>query len=184
MAKSRVNTHKSNVIGKQMNYALRSELKVITDDSTLDHSSLISALKTTHPHSISPLPSFLEEPLGEYNCVMYALDLAARITEPCRPFGRFYADTEFLTELVQKGLLTPSTASQGNIIVWSDDERIKHVGIVSGQGMAISKWGIGNLYEHGFHEVPESYGCNLTFFEPIDGELALGMLSQFLARTL
>jgi len=72
----------------------------------------------------------------------------------------------------------------GKIIVWSDEEKIKHVGLVSGKDVAKSKWGIGNLYEHGFQEVPESYGSNLTFFEPIDGQLGLEMLSRFLERKL
>ena len=168
-----------------MDYELKNKLHVITHElDATSHVAKIAELKIQHTHSITAIPSELAEPLEDYNCVMFALDLVARLENPCRPLGRFYADTEFLSVLISKEILKESTNEVGKIIVWSDEEKIKHVGLVSGKDVAKSKWGIGNLYEHGFQEVPESYGSNLTFFEPINGELALEMLSRFLAREL
>ena len=168
-----------------MDYELKHKLHVITHElDATSHVVKIAELKTKHTHSITAIPSELDEALEEYNCVMFALDLVARLVHPCRPLGRFYADTEFLSELIAKEILKESANEVGKIIVWSDEEKIKHVGLVSGKDVAKSKWGIGNLYEHGFQEVPESYGSNLTFFEPINGQLALEMLSRFLSRNL
>lgn len=168
-----------------MDQLLREKLQFITLDlHAHEHAEKISALRLEHPHSISVLPSYLDEPLEDYNCVMYALDLVARMQEPCRPFGRFYADTEFLKALVKNGVLKPSSQLLGNIVTWSDDEKINHIGIVTQGNMATSKWGIGNLYEHEFHEVPDSYGCNLDFYEPVEFGIAFDMLSKYLARKL
>lgn len=169
-----------------MDQTLKEILQSITLDSpATQHIEKIAAISNSHPHSIAVLHNQSHEPLEDYNCVMYALDLVARLQEPCRPFGHFYADTNFLNALIQKRILTSSKEVPGNIIVWSDDaQQIKHVGIVSRKDMAISKWGIGNLYEHGFHEVPESYGCHLSFFEPIEAGTVLEALTKFHAGRL
>lgn len=168
-----------------MDHELKHKLHSITQElDVASHVVKIAELKTQHTHSITAIPSELNEPLEEYNCVMFALDLVGRLEDPCRPFGRFYADTEFLSVLIAKGILKEAANEVGKIIVWSDDEKIKHVGLVSNKDVAKSKWGVGNLYEHGYQEVPESYGSNLTFFEPINGGLVLEMLTRNLARKL
>jgi hypothetical protein len=42
--------------------------------------------------------------------------------------------------------------------------RWTHVGRTAGPARAISKWGVGLLYEHDLSEVPEQYGDEVRFF--------------------
>ena len=116
------------------------------------------------PHGIRPLTSPGDEPLGDFNCVMYALDIVGCFTEPCSPLGRFYADTAFLSTLIQNRDLVPAEESEGVLAIWSGNGTVKHVGIVLSRGKVVSKWGIGHLYEHGLLEVPQSYGDEIDFF--------------------
>ena len=133
---------------EDMNHELKQKLNSITQElDVTSHVVKIAELKTQHTHSISAVPSEFDEPLEDYNCVMFALDLVARLENPCSPLGRFYADTEFLSVLIAKEILKVAANEMGKIIVWSDEEKIKHVGLVSGKDVAKSKWGIGNLTE-------------------------------------
>lgn len=126
-------------------------------DPVETHPAKLEAISLIAPHDIRRLPTPFDEPLGDFNCVMHALDLTARLTEPCRPLGHFYADTIFLGSLIQRSILRPSEEPIGALVVWSAAGAIKHVGIVVAQGRASSKWGIGHVWEHGLLEVPSSY---------------------------
>jgi hypothetical protein len=164
---------------------MRTRLSEITNGvlDVAQHQELIRQLRSDYPHSIDVIPSFLDEPLEDYNCVMYALDLVARLDMPCRPFGQFYADTKFLTALISV-CLTPAVEAVGNIVVWSESGVVKHTGLVVAENRATSKWGCGNLYEHGLLEVPHSYGAELTYFEPIAGETSVDLLRRYQQRKL
>ncbi|WP_301100673.1 hypothetical protein [Propionivibrio sp.] len=120
--------------------------------------------------------------MGDFNCVMYALGLTARIETPCRPLGHFFADTVFLRSLIDRSILRPCTEANGALVVWSLAGTIKHVGVAIAQGRVASKWGIGYVYEHGVLEVPKSYGDALTFYSAIESEDALNHLHQYWTR--
>jgi len=163
-------------------------LRVILEDITHDgtpvetHPAKLEALSLVVPHSIRVQPTPHAEPLGDFNCVMHALDLTARLETPNRLSGYFYADTVFLGSLIQRAILRPCAETEGAIVVWSVAGAIKHVGIVVAYGRASSKWGIGYVYEHGLLEVPKGYGDALAFYGPLESEVALNHLTQYWAR--
>lgn len=164
---------------------MRTRLSEITNGvlDVTQHEELIGQLRRDYPHSIDVIPSFLDEPLEDYNCAMYALDLVARLEVSCKPFGQFYADTKFLTALISVRLV-PAIEPVGNIVVWSDQDVVKHTGLVVAENRAASKWGCGNLYEHGMFEVPHSYGSELAYFEPISGDASVDLLRRYQLREL
>jgi hypothetical protein len=157
---------------------LRELLEAMTakDISVEDQTHYLEEISKSVPHGIRLLPSPDDEPLDDYNCVMYALDIVGCFAEPCSPLGRYYADTAFLSALIDSGDLVPAKESDGTIVVWSADGTIKHVGIVVSPGRAASKWGRGHLYEHGLFEVPQSYGDGVKFFKRPSFDQASEML--------
>ena len=143
------------------------------------HPSRLAEISLAVPHSIAVQPAPCGEPLEDFNCVMYALDLVGMINDSSgRPFGKFYADTPFLSYLIGSGRLAPTAESKGALAVWSDNGHVKHVGVITNAGRAASKWGIGNLYEHGVFEIPKSYGNEIAFYEPLDSETAFDLLCR------
>ena len=165
---------------------LRIKLQEITDNNLNvdDHISAIEEIRNVYLHSIYIMPSAFDEPLEQYNCVMHALDLAARGFDPCDFKGRFYANTEFLSDMIEKGHIEECNQKNGNIITWSNNERIMHVGLILDNDIAISKWGIGHLYKHGLHEIPENYGSQINYYKPIDGVQCFELLCNFHTRNL
>ena len=167
-----------------MSERLRVILEEITHDGTPveTHPAKLEALALVVPHSIRVLPTPYDEPLGDFNCVMHALDLTARLETPNRLSGYFYADTVFLGSLIQRAILRPCAEAEGAIVVWSAAGTIKHVGLVVAHGRASSKWGIGYVYEHGLLDVPKSYGEKFAFYGPLESQVALNHLEQYWAR--
>jgi len=146
------------------------------------HPAKLEELAFIVHHRISVLPKPHDEPLGDFNCVMHALDLTARLETPNRLSGYFYADTVFLGSLIQRAILQPCGEAEGAIVVWSAAGTIKHAGLIVSQGRASSKWGIGHVYEHGLLEVPKSYGNELAFYGRLESEVALNLLTQYWTR--
>jgi hypothetical protein len=146
---------------------LRELLEAMTDrDFPVENQiAYLEEIAGSVPHRIRPLPSPDGEPLDDYNCVMYALDIVGCLVEPCSPLGRYYADTAFLSSLIALDELVDTEESEGAIVIWSTDATVKHVGIVVFPGRAASKWGRGHLYEHDLFEVPQSYGDDVAFFK-------------------
>ncbi len=153
------------------NRRLRERLEQMTRSTdVIAHPKALQELKRDHPHGIRVHPSPNDEPLGRYNCVMYALGLVGRMREPLRIWS-FRVDLDFLYRLTDEGYLTASTEPKsGSLVIWSSAHGVKHVGILASPERAISKWGIGLLLEHALHEVPASYGDHLTYYDPPDSK--------------
>ena len=164
------------------------KLRALLDEMTQDNSQVethparLVAITRDVPHSVRVLPALFEKPLGDFNCVMYALGLTTLIEKPCRLLGRFYADTAFLHSLIDCSILQPCAEADGELVVWSLAGTIKHVGVTVAPGRAASKWGIGYVYEHGLLEVPKSYGEALAFYGAIDSNDALNHLCRYWTR--
>jgi hypothetical protein len=62
---------------------------------------------------------------------------------------------EFVLRLIERGILARDDA--GDIVIYFRDRLPMHAGLCIGRRIR-SKWGIGNLWEHGLWEVPSSYG--------------------------
>jgi hypothetical protein len=169
-----------------MKATLRELLHEMTHDgSAVDsHVDRLERLKTMVPHSIEVRLAPYDEPLGEFNCVMYALGLVARLEYAMTPLGRFYANLPFLRRLIESGVLRTSEPEPGVLVVWSSGsliDGIAHVGVLACLGRAISKWGIGHVYEHGLLEVPTQYGEPLAYYAPLTSEDALERLKEYLS---
>lgn len=163
-----------------MQTRLRELLEEMTESLATElHPARLDELSLEVPHGISILPPPFGEPLEDFNCVMFALDLVDTIEDPSgRPFGRFYADTEFLSSLIDTGKIVQTGEVEGALVIWFDNGRVRHVGLARDTGRAASKWGIGHLYEHGHFEIPKSYGNDVRFFEPLDSETAFHLLTR------
>jgi hypothetical protein len=146
--------------------SLRNLLSKLTQGTDLTkHEQLLIEITKAESHSIRVLPS--DEPIEEYNCVMYALNLVGCLEYPMRPFGHYYIDLAFLTTLVQTCLIRTSgdQAEAGDLVVYYHNGEIVHVGAVASHGRVISKWGCGLLCEHRTWEVPSSYGDDVHYFK-------------------
>ena len=121
------------------------KLRVLLDEMTQDNSQIethparLEAISRDVPHSVRVFPALFEKPPQDFNCVMYALGLTTLIEKPCRPLGRFYADTAFLHSLIDCSILQPCAEADGELVVWSLAGTIKHVGVAVAPGRAASK---------------------------------------------
>ena len=103
-----------------------------------------------------------------YNCVMYAFGIErdeeyVGLVLAC-PLD-VHGDTLFVQYLLEKGDLTEiEEPKSGALAIYSDEERIRHIGRVTSKTRVTSKWGIGELYEHDTFDVPKSYGDNVRYF--------------------
>lgn len=167
-----------------MTNTLPALLEEMTQDITQigTHPARLEAMAHEVSHSIRILPAPFSEPLGEFNCVMYALGLTAKIETPCRPLGHFYADTVFVRSMIDHLILRPRAEADGALVVWSLAGTIKHIGVSVAPGRAASKWGIGHVYEHGVLEVPTSYGDALSFYGAIEPGDVLHHLLKYWSR--
>ena len=97
--------------------------------------------------------------------------------------GKIFAAGDFVHWLLDHNQLTEiiqSEAREGDIALYfSEAGRFKHAGRMLGNGRIVSKWGIGNLYEHEVLEVPESYGNTVRFFRGLSYEGAFGHFLRF-----
>ena len=139
------------------------------------HALILEMLRKEESHSIKMTPWDLSI---ECNCVMYALGL---LFEPASsPMGRYYANTTFVQNLIETGLIAENlVAAEGDLIVYYKERRVAHIGIFLYHDRVKSKWGIGHLYEHSTLEVPSTYGDEIRLFSPIDPEVAMGALRKF-----
>ena len=163
---------------------LRQRLSEIADNGLPHtHASLLSDLNQEFPHSIELVTSIT--PINSYTCVMYALDFVddpiyTQITLNLPAYKNIFASTVFLNRLILRGhLQKQGTPNEGLIIVYSDAGKIKHVGRLLSDTRAQSKWGTGHLYRHALLETPKQYGSELSFFTPIDHDLALDQYVEY-----
>jgi hypothetical protein len=166
------------------NAELRRLLNEMTHDLNVkSHRGLLTAISTKISNTVRILPSPADEPLENFNCVMYALGLVGALEHPCSPLGRFYAGTAFISSLISDGKLRPCEPDTGALVTWSSLEDLKHVGVLLAPDRAVSKWGIGYLYEHALLELPTTFGNQLAFYGALDADAALEHLHQFLVAT-
>lgn len=150
------------------------------------HPALLKRLSRVCPNSIRVLPS--PYPVYRYTCLMQALRLIehpgfiaiARLDE-----GRVFADAGFVHWLIDNHCLRPvptSDAGVNDLVFYFDGGRFRHAGILLDSRRAVSKWGRGQLYEHGVFEVPMKYGSELQCFSPLSCDAAFGHFSRYAAR--
>lgn len=148
----------------------------------------IQQLRTEFPHSIQLVDQSPTEAIAHLyvNCVMYAFNLQCddlyraiagnvgihrkTFSRSLVPDKRISADTEFVDYCIDEGLI-PSISDRdlefGDLVVYSDSERCRHVGKLLEQDRICSKWGLTELLEHELFEVPDFYGENVLYFESL-----------------
>jgi hypothetical protein len=143
--------------------ALRNALQRITDErNAVEHPVLIAELARQHPHSVVWKGGHDQHP--PYNCFQFALGLERSeriydlLVEDDRNGRRLDLKfgTEFVERLVLKSMIRETSA--GHLTLYLRDARPRHAGRLVREGVVLSKWGIGHLWEHGLWEVPSSYG--------------------------
>lgn len=163
------------------------ELRQILQDITLNHPSAHPQLmhERTANHSIK-----IVSPLGnglKYNCVMFALgavdnpqyiDLINHLPDD----RDIHADTNFLKYLIEQGQLIPDP--NGNLIIYSNDEKITHIGKIDSADRVQSKWGKGHLYDHAILEVPEDYGNHYSNYQLNDTFDFMSSFEKYLKKAL
>ncbi len=155
---------------------LREELDRITslgDSLISSHPELVAALCGRYNHTIRLAndPHMKDISLAKYNCFAYAFGLVA--SEPVRHIASvidtLYPGSEF-ADYVVKHLCVEAPSEEsgkvGIVLYWKDD-KIVHAGKVRSNRI-VSKWGMGQLWEHDVFEVPMSYGNRVTFYHPIE----------------
>lgn len=149
------------------------------------HPALLRRLSRYCPNSIRVLSS--PWPVYRYNCLMYALHFAERpeyITIAGYGDGRAFAGADFAHWLLDRRYLLPSSsapATEGDLVFYFNADRFRHAGIRRADGRIESKWGVGQLYEHGPFEVPDCYGDALCGYCRPTPAAAFAAFAEFAA---
>ena len=157
-----------------VDHALRQALDEITnlpDTEIPRHPEMIEALREQHGHTIHPAidPDHAELGLPTYTCFMHAFrlarsEIAYRIAS-CLPST--FPGSDFVDYLAHTRLREKPSGATGDVVVYWADGRPSHAGVLR-DGRVVSKWGIGQLWDHLVFEVPAKYGDRTRYFEPVD----------------
>ena len=143
---------------------------MICERDTSRHPALVSALGG---HTIKALET--SDPrapqFAEYNCSAYALNLAdsAKLRLIASHFTFVHADERFVEFLLLHGVLEELAAplpEAETTVIYFDLSKPTHAGKLL-RGRVVSKWGYGQLWEHGLLEVPAFYGDRVRYFRPL-----------------
>jgi hypothetical protein len=162
---------------------LRQRLFEMTTEDESRHSELLAQLTRQHPNAITVLES--PQPIRGYTCLVHVFDFTEQPEyeiivrrSKCR---NVFAGANFAHWLFDIGALEEIPSLQpGHLVFYFDDfDCFKHVGIIQQDGRVASKWGTGQLFEHGLFEVPASYGNNVKFFKKPPSEVVFNHFKQF-----
>jgi hypothetical protein len=162
---------------------LRSRLQQITDslqgDRAGEQIEAIRQLRSSCPHSIVLVQQAIpgEPGSGSYTCHQYSFGLAEpppAVRAVMVHYRDVFADRRYVSYMIEHGLteVTPGEASDGDIVVYANDDAITHSGKVRANDLIVSKWGTAHLWQHRVFEIPLSYGGNAKFFRPVSPAVA------------
>lgn len=157
---------------------IRALLAEVTAQDVSLHTTLLEELRNKHDHTISPIATEGTKLPEEFMCFEYALGLAyseeylvireSEFRTRIRPIG---ANEEFMCYLLDLNWLeevVPVDAHEGDLIVYFNDCKPAHAGVVADQGRVISKWGRGLLVEHELLEAPAIYGNEVRYYRALE----------------
>jgi hypothetical protein len=148
----------------------------------------LESLRRVYGHSIKMIGTCGSNPLA-FNCYAYALgvwDNAAYLRlANANKRETAIVDSSFIREMLECGDMEEIDANSirpGDLLLYFDGSAVKHGGKFvrhSSIGMIVrSKWGPGELFEHGEWEVPATYGDRLRFFKRPDPKVCLRRLKK------
>lgn len=167
-----------------MDPELRIQLNEITQILDVSqHLSKIEMLRKRFGHTIV----LREESVAvdEYTCAVHAFDLTKDPTyDQIRSFGlrRTFAGAEFVEFLLNETLLNEKSCAAraaGDLLIYLDQGKFGHAGKLVAANLVASKWGTGQLWEHGIWEVPIDYGFELKIFQTLAPGEGLALFIEF-----
>lgn len=112
---------------------------------------------------------------GQFTCYMHALDLSVPpplVVSIMERFDSVFPGAEFIALLVEHQRLEAVPEPENDdVVIYFAGHTPKHAGKFN-DGMVVSKWGLGHLWQHPVFEVPESYGQAVQAFRRVDGAMA------------
>ena len=166
---------------------LRKRLQEMTESRNVSrHRELLTAIARACPHTVKILTS--ERPIRSYTCLMHVFGFDghrdnAAIARRCN--GRVFAGANYAHWLIDNSELEeidPMRIRAGDLAMYFNDGVFKHVGLIGGNDRLVSKWGIGNLYDHRTFEVPESYGSEVRYYRRLTVADAFQLFVAFARR--
>jgi len=167
---------------------LRHRISEVTKRSEIgEHKALLAGLARTCPHTVKLVaPKHRMRPVQPlYTCFVFAFDLVDSLeytrlaSRPLAPFAgpafvRHHLASGRLAEIERERAVYRDIA-----VYFASNGEPTHAGIVLSSETIMSKWGIGNLYEHALEHVPDTYGDLLRFFRGNTRDLALVSFLEF-----
>lgn len=144
----------------------------------------LERLAQYNKHNIRPVTD--PWPENNYTCLVYALGLCnSRVYQQIVARNEeVFAGPEFAQYLICQAAIKRSKQAQaGDLVLYcsgsDEDKTVCHAGILDEDGLVVSKWGLGGLWQHGLLEVPASYGKNIHYYEAVDSERMLNWFLKF-----
>jgi hypothetical protein len=150
--------------------------------------SAFDEVQEEHNHTIRIISANWEW-LNTFNCYAFALGI---VDNPrYQAFVQNHrnsalANSGFMSALLARGELIEINEANvriGNLAIYLADGRVTHAGVIVTDRQTVrSKWGPGELYEHGLWEVPESYGGQTQFVGAPDTNRIINLLEWHVAN--
>jgi len=165
---------------------LRQALDKISNDENINkHYPKIKNIRKKYKHKID----LIDRPPcwpNNYNCYEYCLSVHNNqkyigtdgLKSKLCSIGDndIFINSEFIQYLIDKKILIKDT--KGPIVIYFSDKKVKHGGILKNSHV-VSKWGKGNLYEHGIFEIPEQYGNSWKTFKKVEESLVIKCFKDY-----
>jgi hypothetical protein len=140
------------------------------------HRGLIESIGQQQPHSIH-----FHSEAPQDNCVSYALGLMA---EPkyrgiAARYDTLFAGAAYVRFLLDGRLTLMEVPAAGQIVLYFEQEKWTHMGILVEEARVRSKWGLFPVYDHGLAEVPVRYGDHVRFARPVTQSEALAWFLEW-----
>jgi hypothetical protein len=120
--------------------------------------------------------------LGTFNCYADAFDIVDHSKYRSlvdQHHGAFLPTTDFVSNLLDKEELQEldsSAAEMGDIVLYFDENKVRHGASIVSPGRLRSKWRPQELYDHALWEVPGTFGDQVKFFIRPDPERIMELL--------
>jgi hypothetical protein len=160
------------------NTKLRAELQRLTvppDGATIEWLNVqireMHELSKRIPHSVR-LQTRFSEAIHDFNCFMFALDIAPEAVSDMR-LGRIFPGQRFIEFLLANNHLR-EVKTAPSIVIYFSDGVPQHAGKFDA-GTVVSKWGAGgtHIWQHDLWHIPSDYGDESRIFASLPGAVDL-----------
>ena len=122
---------------------------------------------------ISPPPGIQHQ----FNCFVFALNLQTTV----RPSQNGFIYPAFVQELISENEMKKLTRKpeSNDIILYRNNNELKHAGKVVDEKLIISKWSGGPILKHPLFHVPVDYGNTIEYYKPISDTKAQELFKKY-----